>query len=106
MAAEGLSYRGDEADFAGRTVSKEVFACGLAAFVGNLHERPAGVDSLVDFGSGDDEAASPMAVGIEGHEFDKTHDDACFAGVRGKGFDFVMVDAADQDSIHLGGGEA
>src|SRR5260370_35590396 len=52
MATEGLSYRSNETDFTGRAVGKAVFAGGLAALVGNLHERPAGVDALGDFRGG------------------------------------------------------
>src|SRR5258707_11388453 len=86
MAAEGLRHRGDEADLTGCAVGKTVLASGLAALVRNLHERPAGVDSLVDFRGGDDDVARPVAVGIEWHEFDKTHDHAGFAGERGESF--------------------
>src|ERR1700745_1567428 len=106
MAAERLSHWGDEADFARRDVGKPILARGLAALVGNLDERPAGVDALVDFGGGDDKATSPMAVGIEGHEFDKAHNDAGFTGVGSESFDFVVVNAADQDGVDFGGGEA
>src|SRR5258708_29402769 len=63
MATEGLRHRGDEADFTGRAVGKAVFAGGFAALVGNLHERPAGVDALVDFRGGDNQAARPVAAG-------------------------------------------
>src|SRR5258708_6503597 len=101
MAAEGLGDGSDEADFTGRAVGKTVLASGLAALVRNLLERPTGVDALVDFRSGDDEAAPPVAVGIERHEFDKTHDDAALAGEKRESFNFVLVEAADQDPLHL-----
>src|SRR6266436_2832057 len=106
MTAEGLCHRCDEADFAGRAIGKAVLSSGFAAFVGDLLDRPAGVDTAVDFGGGNNQATSPVAVGIERHEFDKAHDDAGFAGEQSEGFDFVVVDAADQDGIHLGGGQA
>src|SRR5467141_903750 len=70
MAAEGLGDGSDEADFTGCAVGKTVLASGLAALVRNLHERPAGVDSLVDFRGGDDDVARPVAVGIERIEAD------------------------------------
>ena len=35
-AAEWLRDGGDEADFAGRSIGKAIFAGGLTAFVGNL----------------------------------------------------------------------
>src|SRR5467141_2110922 len=106
MAAEGLRHRRDEADLAGSTIRKAVLASGFAALVRDLLERPAGMDAPVDFGGGANQAASAMAVGIERHEFDKAHDDACFAGVRSEGFDFVVVDAADQDGVHFDGSQA
>src|SRR5216683_846523 len=106
MATEGLGHRGDKADFTGRAIGKAVFARRLAALVGYLHERPAGMDALVDVRGGHDKAARPVAVGIERHKFDKAHDDAGFAGVQSKGFYFVVVQAADQDGVHLGGRQA
>src|SRR5712664_4350610 len=60
MATEGLRHRGDEADFAGSAIGKAVFAGGLAALVRNLYERPAGVDTLVDFRGGHNEVACPV----------------------------------------------
>src|SRR5258706_9094150 len=97
MAAEGLSDRSDEADFAGRAVGKTELARGLAALVGDLLERPAGVDALVDLGGRNNEAASPMAVGGEPHEFDKAHEDAGLAG-GGKGnLDFAVVDGPGKE---------
>src|SRR5713101_1302897 len=101
MAAKGLSHRRDEADFAGCAVSEAVFARGLAALVGDLLERPTGMDALMDLGGRNNKAASPMAVGIERHEFDKAHNDAGFAGVGSDSFDFVVVDAADEDGVDL-----
>src|SRR2546429_3162087 len=62
MAAEGLRHRGDEANLTGCAVGKTVFASGLAALVRNLHKRPAGVDTLVDFRGGDHEGSPPVAA--------------------------------------------
>ena len=106
MATERLGHRGDQADFAGRAVGKAVFARGLAALMRNLHEWPADVDALVDFRRRHHEVACPVAVRIERHEFDKAHDEAGFAGEQSEGFDFVVVEAADQDGIHFGGCQA
>src|SRR5260370_1944261 len=78
MAAEGLGDGSDEADFTGRAVGKTVLASGLAALVRNLLERPTGVDALVDFRSGDDEAAPPVAVWIDEAEFVQGRDDRVF----------------------------
>src|SRR5258708_878145 len=104
MAAERLGDRGNEADFAGSTVCEAVLAGGLAALVGDLLERPAGMDAPVDLCCGDYKVTRPVAVGIERHEFDKAHDDAAIAGEFGKSFDFVIVNFADQDGGHFCGG--
>src|SRR2546422_1384429 len=79
MAAEGLRHRGDEANLTGCAVGKTVFASGLAALVRNLHKRPAGVDTLVDFRGGDHEIAPPVAVRIERGGFFKEHDHPAFS---------------------------
>src|SRR5260370_10512087 len=105
MATKGLGHWGDEADFAGGAVSKAVFAGGFAAFMGNLLERPAGVDSLVDFGGGNNEAASPVAGGLEPHEPHKKHHEACFGGPTRHGVRLLIGDAADQHSHNPHPGE-
>src|SRR6266446_608903 len=106
MAAERLGDRSDEADFTGSAVVEAVLASGLAALVGNLLERPARVNAPADLRGGDYQVTCPVTVGIERHEFDKTHDDAAVAGEFGEGFDFVVVEATDQDGVHFGGCEA
>src|SRR6266404_5191694 len=106
VAAEWLRYRSNEADFAGGAIRETVFALGFAALVGNLHQGPTGVYAFLDFRGGDDEITRPVAVGIEGHEFDETHDDTAVAGKLREGFDFVVVEAAHEDSVHFGGREA
>src|SRR3989454_4141764 len=102
MTTEGLGHRGDEADFAGGAISEAVFAGGFAALVGDLFERPVRVDAAVNLRGRHNEGARPVAVGIERHELYETHDDARFAGKQSKGFDFVVVDAANQDGVHFG----
>src|SRR6266853_6911846 len=99
MATERLGYRGNEANFARGAIRKAVFAGCFAALVGYLCEWPASVDALVDFGRGHDQTTGPVAVGVERHEFDEAHDDAGFAGERSEGFDFVVVDAANQNGV-------
>src|SRR6266567_2573474 len=106
MAAERLGDRGDEADFTRCAVGEAVLASGLTALVGDLLERPARVDAPVDLRSGNYQVARPVAVGIKRHELDKTHDDAAMAGEFGKSFDFVVVEATDQDGVHFGWCEA
>ena len=102
MATKRLGHRGNEADFTGRAIGKAILAGGFAALVRYLLERPASVNALMDLRGGNDQVAGPVAVGVERHEFDKTHDDACFAGESGEGFYLVVIDAANQDGIHLG----
>src|SRR6266849_500142 len=106
VAAERLRDGRDEADFARGTVRETVFARGFAALVGNLHQGPARVDARVNFGGGDHKIPRPVAVGIEGHEFDEAHDDTALAGKFREGFDFVVVEATNEDGIHFGGREA
>src|SRR6266403_1481179 len=106
VTAEGLRDWGDEADFAGGAIGETVFARGFTALVRNLYQRPARVNALLDFRGGDDEIPGPVAVGIEGHEFDKAHDDTTVAGKLREGFDLVVVESAHEDSVHFGGREA
>src|SRR5882724_4062932 len=106
VAAEWLRYRSDEADFAGGAIRETVFARGFAALVRNLYQRPARVNALLDFRGGDDEIPRPVAVGIEGHEFDEAHDDTALAGKFREGFDFIVIESADEDGVHFGGREA
>jgi len=49
---------------------------------GILLERQRAWMAMVDLAAGTTMGASPMAVGVERHEFDKAHDDAGFAGRR------------------------
>jgi len=63
-AAEGLSHRGDEADFAGRTISEAVLTRGLLRSWGSAGAA-SGRGCAGDFGGGHNEGASPMAVGVE-----------------------------------------
>src|SRR5258706_15028760 len=91
MAAERLGDGSDEANFTGRAVDKTVFASGLAALVRNLLERPTRVDALMNLRGGDDEAARPVAVGIQRHEIDEEPDDAPLPGGKGGNFLIVLV---------------
>src|SRR5258708_24141494 len=103
MAAKGLGPRGDQADFTGCAIGKAVFAGGFAPLVRDLFERPAGVDAAVHLRGRYNEVPGPMAIGIEWHKFNKAHDDAGFAGIRSEGLDFVIVDAANKNSVDFGG---
>ena len=102
MPAEGLRYRSDQADFAGRAVGETILARGFASLVRNLHQRPARVNALMNLGRGYDEASVPVAIGIQRHEFDEAHHQAALAGKFGEGFDFVVVDTAHENRVHFG----
>src|ERR1700738_1321412 len=88
MAAEGLRHRSDQADLARRAVGEAVLTRGFAPLVRDLLERPPCMNTFVHFRRGHDEAARPMAISVEGHEFDEAHNHAALAGKRRKGFDF------------------
>src|SRR5580704_15100766 len=105
VAAKGLRDWSDQADFSGSAVGETIFAGGFTAFVGNLHERPAGVNTLVDFRGGDDEVARPMAIGVQRHKLDESHDDAALACEFGEGFDFVVIEATDEHGVYFCGSE-
>src|SRR5260370_35135323 len=104
MAAKGLGHRGDQADFTRCAIGKAVFASGFAVLVGDLFERPAGVYTLVNFRGRNNQAACPVALGIEEHKITKAVDDAGFEGMISKGLDFVVVDAPNKNSVDFGGG--
>src|SRR5258708_14847772 len=97
MATEGLGHRRDQTDFARCAIGEAIFAGGLAALMGNLFERPAGVDALVDLRGGHDQAACPVAGGIERHEIDETPDDARFSGGGGKSLGLLGLGGAEPD---------
>src|SRR6266566_3250349 len=100
-AAKGLRDRRDQPDLARSAVGKAVFPRGFAPLVRNLLELPGRVDAPVNRRCGDDQASRPVAVGVKRHEFDKAHDEAALAGKGGKGFDFVVVQPAYENRVHL-----
>src|SRR5258708_10849026 len=79
-AAERLANRCNQSDFAGGAIGKAVFSSSLAAFVGDLHERPLRVNAALDFRGGVHQVAVPGAVGVDRHELTGAHDDAAVAG--------------------------
>jgi hypothetical protein len=103
VAAERLGDRGDKADFSGGAIGKTVFPRSFTPFVGDLGEGPAGVNAVMNLDSGNDKRTIPMAVRVQRHELNKAHDDAGVAGEPGKGLDFVIIEAADEHSVDLGG---
>src|SRR5579872_349243 len=98
---KGLGDRSDEADFTRRAIGKAIFARGFAAFVRNWFQRPLRVDAPENFGCGHDGFARPVAVRIQGHEFDEAHDDGAFARKGGERLDFVVVPSPDQNGVDL-----
>src|SRR5712664_1352543 len=103
MAAEWLCDRRDQADLAGRAVGEFILARGFAFRMRDLHQRPLRVDAAVDFLGGDHQFARPVAVRVQRHEFDEAHDHAAIAGEGGECFDFVFVEAADEDGVDFRG---
>src|SRR5215472_7384576 len=100
MAAEGMGYRRDDADFAD-TVVETVTACGLAASAWNFNQRPVfrhPAENLVKRNHG---FGRPHAILLERHELDEPDDYALFAGKHPKRDDLVFVEAAHEDAIHL-----
>src|SRR5215467_1028341 len=78
VSAKRLGNRRDQADLAPHAVRETILARCLARLVGNLHQRPAGMNSSVHFGRRYDRFARPMPVRIERHELDEAHDHAAF----------------------------
>src|SRR4029077_2375215 len=99
MPAEGLRDRGNEADLPGGPICKTVFPGCLAAFMRNLLQRPLCVNAPMDFGRRHHKATIPVAVCIERHEFDESHDDATLAREAGKCFHLIIINAPDEHSL-------
>src|SRR5215475_4504970 len=68
VSAKRLGNRRDQADLAPRAVRETILARRFARFVGNLHQRPPGMNSSLHFGCRYDRFARPMPVRIERHE--------------------------------------
>src|SRR5260370_756820 len=98
MAAEGLGDRGDKADFAGSAVGEAVLAGGFAALVGDLFERPAGVDTPMDLRGGDHGGARPVAGWVQAREIDEEHNKTPGAGENCKNCNSVIAVEAGQRS--------
>ncbi len=105
VAAERLRHRSDQADLPRRAIGEAVLTRRFAALVRDLLQRPQGVNALVYLRRGHDHIAVPVPVGIQRHELDKTHNHAALARKTRKGFDFVVIDAADQHRVYLRGSQ-
>src|SRR5882757_645531 len=99
VPAERLCDRRDQADLAARAVSKFILARGFALRVRNLRQRPLGVNAPVNLLGRNHQFPRPVAVGIERHELDKSHDHTAIARERGEGFHLVFVKTTDEHSI-------
>src|SRR5258708_38975849 len=104
MTTKGLGDRRDQTDFAGGAIGEAVFASGFAALVGDLLERPASMDSLVNFRGRNNQAGCPVAVGRRGQKINKAADDGGVAGVKRKSFYSVVVGVPEKERRGLGGG--
>src|SRR5258708_35112582 len=96
MAAERLSDRGDEADFAEGAVSEAVLASGLTALVGDLLERPARVDAPVHLCGGGYPGTRPRTLRVKRHELATTRHDAAVPGQICGGGGILVSDTAGQ----------
>src|SRR5450432_2238448 len=101
VTTEGLRDRGDQTDLTGGIIGEAVLARGFAALVRDLLQRPAGMNALVDLGSGNHRTARPQVVGIQRHEFDEAHDYAALPGKSSEVFDLVVIGAAYEDGVNL-----
>src|SRR2546425_6646831 len=99
-AAKGLRHRRDQPDLARRAVGKAVFPRGFAPLVRNLFELPLRVYAPVNLRCGDDQASRPVAVRVQRHEIDKTHDGAAPPGKSGKGLRFVGGSPPTRNPAH------
>src|SRR5258708_28112034 len=99
MTTKGLGDRRDQTDFAGGAIGEAVFASGFAALVGDLLERPASMDSLVNFRGRNNQAGCPVAGGIGGDKFNKAHGDRGGAGGKSESFGLVVGVAANKKGV-------
>src|SRR3974377_1400876 len=105
MAAESLRHRGDQADLTRGAVSKAVLASGFAFLMRNLQQRPLSLYAFVNFLCRNHQFARPVTIRVQGHKFNKAHDDTALAGGGGEGFDFIVVEAAQENGVDLDRGK-
>jgi autotransporter-associated beta strand protein len=99
MAAERFADGGDDADFA--AAIRESPALGSRGWVVRINrlETEAGLEAGQKFMAGDDHFFEPGARGIEGHEFDEAQAQFALASKLGEGFNFMIIDVADDNGV-------
>src|SRR5437588_4026802 len=106
MAAKRFGDGSDDADF-GFAIGKAPAFGGFGFVLGfDGKKRKALLDAGQNFFAGHDQFFEPDAAGIERHEFDESHGQAAAAAKFGERFDFVIVDAPNDDGVDLDGREA
>src|SRR6516164_9871841 len=100
MSAERMRHWSDYADLA-LSVFEDVAARGLAALMFNLaqrHEIGHAADNLIER---DHDLRRPYAIFFQRHEFDEADDNGFFAREPAEGGDLIIVEAAQENAIHL-----
>src|SRR6202041_1494651 len=99
--AKSLRYGGDDADFP-HTIVESVAARGFTGVVGGQsHQRAKAVELVDHLLQRNDYFRGPQAVFFERHELDKANNHALVAREAGKGNDLVIVEAAQQHTVHF-----
>src|SRR5256885_2701007 len=91
MSAERLRDRSDQRDFARRAIRKPILPSSFAAFVRNLLQRPARMDTPMNLRRGNHHLAAPMAIRVQWHKLNKAHDDAAFPCKRCESFHLIII---------------
>src|ERR1700683_406821 len=100
MAAERLRYRRHETNLAA-AIGESILARRFAAFVRDGHERPARFDALLYFSRCDDQITRPVAIRVEWHVLDESHDQIAVARKFGERFHFAIIYSAHEDRVAL-----
>src|SRR5208283_30486 len=100
LSAEGVRHGSDDTDLAD-TVFKFVAASGFAALVFDLAKRHELCHTTDDFIEGDDDLGGPDTVFLQRHELDEADNDSLLASETAECGDLVIVEAAQEDTIHL-----
>src|SRR5271156_6983287 len=84
VSAEWMRDGGDDSNLSNAVV-EVITACGFAACVRDLDQRPVLRHALDDFIQGNHNCGRPGSIFFEWHEFDETNDDAFFASKHAEG---------------------
>ena len=104
-AAEGLRYRGDEADLAHAVVETPALRHLAAVVLRHRMHRPAGADPGGQLARGDHHVRPPCVAVADVHELDETHDHRHPAKALHEIERGVIIHAALDDCVDLDGRE-